>query len=274
MGAPAWNHPNWPDFLQGGLEFYSQHFNAVEGNTTFYALPKPDLVKRWNEQTPEEFRFCFKFPSEITHRKKLTQCQAETTEFLNILEPLGSKLGPFMLQLPPEFSYLAVEDLMKYLDGLPKDIDVAVELRHPCFFDKSEHERSLNRLLFERGVERVSFDTRSLYRNQEHLSDILTGENLSLYHQELERKPKLNVRPCAFTSQPLVRIMASPDLNNVKDVLQNWAKKINQWLIEDRNPYVFFHVPNERYIPEFANMFRQIMNIKELNNGRGQTDLF
>ncbi|WP_171923235.1 DUF72 domain-containing protein, partial [Escherichia coli] len=45
-----------------GLAFNTRHVNCVEGNTTLYALPKPEVVLRWREQTTDDFRFCFKFP--------------------------------------------------------------------------------------------------------------------------------------------------------------------------------------------------------------------
>jgi uncharacterized protein YecE (DUF72 family) len=43
------------------LAHHARHFNCVEGNTTLYALPKPEIVARWYEQTHDDFRFCFKF---------------------------------------------------------------------------------------------------------------------------------------------------------------------------------------------------------------------
>lgn len=41
---------------------------TVEGNSTFYALPSSAAGARWRDETPEHFRFCFKFPSDLTHR--------------------------------------------------------------------------------------------------------------------------------------------------------------------------------------------------------------
>ncbi len=50
------------------LVHHARHFNCVEGNTTLYALPKPEIVARWYEQTHDDFRFCFKFPATISHQ--------------------------------------------------------------------------------------------------------------------------------------------------------------------------------------------------------------
>ena len=78
LGCPEWSRPEWKgsllptrtrpaDFLAG----YARVFNTVEGNTTFYALPRSDVVERWKESTPSDFRFCFKFPRSISHDRKL-----------------------------------------------------------------------------------------------------------------------------------------------------------------------------------------------------------
>lgn len=56
------------------LEDYARYFNCVEGNTTLYALPKPEVVQRWRAMTHDEFRFCFKFPATISHQASLRQC--------------------------------------------------------------------------------------------------------------------------------------------------------------------------------------------------------
>ena len=51
IGLPQWSHPKWVRLGITSLEEYARHFNCVEGNTTLYALPKPEVVLRWREQT-------------------------------------------------------------------------------------------------------------------------------------------------------------------------------------------------------------------------------
>ena len=68
IGLPQWSHPKWVRLGITSLEEYARHFNCVEGNTTLYALPKPEVVLRWREQTTDDFRFCFKFPATISHQ--------------------------------------------------------------------------------------------------------------------------------------------------------------------------------------------------------------
>ena len=56
-GCALWAHKPWVgSFLPANtpqnrmLEAYGAHFDTVEGNTTFYALPSPSTVSRWAEQ--------------------------------------------------------------------------------------------------------------------------------------------------------------------------------------------------------------------------------
>jgi uncharacterized protein YecE (DUF72 family) len=85
LGTPGWATKAWvgrlyPTATRSSefLERYARVFNTVEGNTTFYALPAPEVVKRWDDQTPPHFRFCFKFPKPITHDKQLVNAEHES----------------------------------------------------------------------------------------------------------------------------------------------------------------------------------------------------
>ena len=76
IGLPQWFHAAWPFTPRSddALARYSRHFDTVEGNTTFYGLPKPDTVRAWQAAVPAHFRFCFKFPRSISHDAELHQC--------------------------------------------------------------------------------------------------------------------------------------------------------------------------------------------------------
>ncbi len=53
IGLPQWSHPKWVRLGITSLEEYARHFNCVEGNTTLYALPKPEVVLRCAEEQPQ-----------------------------------------------------------------------------------------------------------------------------------------------------------------------------------------------------------------------------
>ncbi len=60
IGLPQWQHANWKVLGIETLADYARLFGCVEGNTTLYALPKPEVVQRWYDMTDDAFRFCFK----------------------------------------------------------------------------------------------------------------------------------------------------------------------------------------------------------------------
>lgn len=69
LGCAVWSYKGWVgDFYPTGsrprdfLSLYSERLNAVEGNTTFYAVPDEKTVHKWVSQTPAIFKFCPKFP--------------------------------------------------------------------------------------------------------------------------------------------------------------------------------------------------------------------
>ena len=145
IGLPQWSHPKWVRLGITSLEEYARHFNCVEGNTTLYALPKPEVVLRWREQTTDDFRFCFKFPATISHQAALRHCDDLVTEFLTRMSPLAPRIGQYWLQLPATFGPRELPALWHFLDSLPGEFNYGVEVRHPQFFAKGEEEQTLNR---------------------------------------------------------------------------------------------------------------------------------
>lgn len=166
LGCPQWQHPAWNARLPVGgspLERYSRVFNAVEGNTSFYATPSRNQCEQWRAQVPQGFRFLFKFPRQITHDDLLRGVEGQVRAFVERLDPLSDVLGPFLLQLPAAFGPQNLADLWRFVDALPPSLHCTVEVRHRDFFAKGDAERALNRGLLERSLARVCFDSRALF---------------------------------------------------------------------------------------------------------------
>ena len=75
IGCAVWSYKGWVgDFYPPKsrssefLRLYSEVFSTVEGNTTFYAIPNQDTLKRWIAETPPSFKFCLKLPKQLTHQ--------------------------------------------------------------------------------------------------------------------------------------------------------------------------------------------------------------
>ncbi|WP_019411616.1 DUF72 domain-containing protein [Pseudomonas psychrophila] len=253
LGCPSWSENAWREGLYPQnahstefLSLYAQVFNAVEGNTTFYANPKPVTVERWAQSLPEHFRFTAKFPREISHGGDLREHAQAVESFLQLLRPLGARVAPFWLQLPASFGPQRFAELVSFIDALERPL--AVEVRHPEFFAKGDAERLLNRLLKERGVERICLDSRALFS--------CTSRDPAVLHAQ-SKKPKVPPRPAAFTQFPQVRFIGRPELDANDLYLKPWVEKVAGWIEEGRTPYVFLHTPDNHRAPELARRFHQ-----------------
>ncbi len=252
LGLPIWSRPDWNGELfspgtpsDRRLAAYAGFFNAVEGNTTFYATPPPSTVERWREQTPPDFRFCFKLPRTVTHDRLLVNAMREAEALLHVLAPLGPRLGPVMVQLPPRFGPDRLPVLEDFLVELPTVAPYAVEVRHPDFFVGAA-ATELDAMLAELGVDRVILDTHGVHE--------ATGDDEALV-QSKQRKPRLPT-PCAATARfPILRLVADPDLPRNDARIETWVGHAVQWLEQGREPYLFMHVPNDFLAPALARRF-------------------
>ena len=118
------------------LSYYATKFDTVEVDSTFYGTPPASTVERWNTKTPPGFLFTAKIPQVITHDKVLVDCDAEFNEFIHVMDNLGEKLGPLLLQFGFFNStvFRGVNDflarLKPFLKKLPRDHKFAVEIRN------------------------------------------------------------------------------------------------------------------------------------------------
>lgn len=115
------------------LAFYATVFNSTEINYTFRSLPSDKTIARWNDETPDDFRFSLKAPQRVTHFAKLRKCGDVMNEFRQAVKGLGKKLGPVLFQLPETFKADAML-LGEFLTSLPKGLSAAFEFRHESWF--------------------------------------------------------------------------------------------------------------------------------------------
>ncbi len=112
------------------LSFYSKLFDTVELDTTFYAAPRESAVENWRAHTPRTFQFSCKLPQVITHQKHLLDAQLELDDFVRRVDTLDDRLGPLLIQMPPQFHYPEIDKLKLFLELLPDKFQFAIEFRH------------------------------------------------------------------------------------------------------------------------------------------------
>jgi uncharacterized protein YecE (DUF72 family) len=142
IGCSGWSYSSWkgpfyPSNLEGSdwLRFYSQVFDYVEIDSSFYRIPNQFMVKNWDKKTPENFRFTAKFPKVITHDKHLVDIDKEVEVFLKNIEPLHEKTLALLIQLPPSMEIMpGLEGLRQLVPLLDNKFRYAVEVRHQSWF--------------------------------------------------------------------------------------------------------------------------------------------
>jgi uncharacterized protein YecE (DUF72 family) len=146
-GTSGWAYASWrpgfyPPKLSAArfLSHYAGRLNSVEVNYTFRQIAGEELLLRWAEATPADFRFAVKAHQRITHIKRLRDVVETTAEFLASLEPMrkAKKLGPVLFQLPPNFK-CDVARLREFLAGLPSWVRPAFEFRHESWFSEEAY---------------------------------------------------------------------------------------------------------------------------------------
>lgn len=112
IGTSGYNYVHWknvfypPELPQGKwLEFYTQHFNCVELNVTFYRLPQKKVFQNWYKRSPEGFKFVIKGSRFITHIKRLQDCREALKTFFDNAKELKDKLLCVLWQLPPSLKF-------------------------------------------------------------------------------------------------------------------------------------------------------------------------
>jgi uncharacterized protein YecE (DUF72 family) len=136
------------------LERYSRRLDCAEINSSFHRSHRPDTWRRWASSVPEDFLFSAKLSKEITHKRRLADCEAPLASALAEMEGLGERLAILLVQLPPSLAFepaVAAGFFDRLRGGWSRGI--ACEPRHPSWF-----EPDADSLLADRQVARVAAD--------------------------------------------------------------------------------------------------------------------
>ena len=176
IGTSGWNYPSGRGTWNGvfypkgrarpkgfdELEFYAEHFDTVEVNSTFYGQPRAEVCRAWADRTPPGFEFSVKLYQKFTHPRMFEERVAQALpedargdrdairmlanpnavdldEFRRGIEPLATrgKLGAVLAQFPPSFKNTPAS--RGYVTGLLstlREYPIAVELRHSTWSDR------------------------------------------------------------------------------------------------------------------------------------------
>ncbi len=233
-----WVGPFYPDGLSSRhhLAFYAERFNGLEIDSTFYGIPKASTVHRWRDVTPADFRICPKMPRAITHDARLIEVDDLTEEFLDTMRLLQDKLGPILIQFPPDFTQAEVSNLIHYLPQLPDDLRFAVEFRHRSWI---KPETAV--LLEAHNLCWTSADTVYMPRNITPTTDFLYLRFIGP-HGRFPTKDRLQL--------------------DRGDDLRAWWQELQPYIRDMQNNYVFFNDDYEGFSPATCNRFKRIIGLR------------
>jgi len=219
------------------LAHYAQLFNSVEIDTTFYGPPRPSTLEQWQAQTPADFRFCPKTPRQISHDLRLQAGAIEQmAAFTAVLRHLGTKLGPILIQLPPDFTRAESDVLRPFCASLPTDLQFAIEFRH-----RSWTNPATVALLSEFNIAFVSADytimSKTIYRTADFLYLRFLGR-----HGRYQTKDK--------------------ELRDPTADLQHWQRELTPHLNQVSHIFGYFNNDYAGYSPKSCNRFKELMGLE------------
>ncbi len=241
LGAPVWGKKEWIGQLYPAktaprdyLKYYAIQMNSIELNTTFYRIPDQSLVRNWKAAVSEDFKFCPKIYQGISTFERLTEVPDLTRQFCENIKAFDQNLGLCFLQLPPYFGPDRMLILKRWIKLLPQGFPLAMEFRHPGWFQDHSLIESAFEFLSEHRIAPVMTD--ALGR-----SDVL--------HRSLS------------TSKVLIRFLGnSLDPSDFKR-LETWVTALENWFdagVEEL--YFFIHQPEENGAIELIQFLVERLN--------------
>src|SRR5215204_441127 len=133
-----WKEEFYPKTLPQSrwFHYYTQHFNTLELNVTFYRFPTLKSLQSWYNKAPKDFVFSAKVPRWITHYRRFEETERMLGDFYGLLkEGMKEKMGAVLFQLPGQFPY-SIEKLHKMIGQLDYSFTNVIEFRNEGWWRK------------------------------------------------------------------------------------------------------------------------------------------
>ncbi len=141
IGPSGWSYPDWAGIVYprrrprgfAPLRFLARYFNAVEVNSSFYAIPSPRVTAKWVKLVGPDFRFAFKLTRCFTHEPQAVPDPHAAAAFKEAVAPVreAGRLGPLLIQFPWSFRFEPknVARLRRLAEAFA-DCERVIEVRH------------------------------------------------------------------------------------------------------------------------------------------------
>jgi uncharacterized protein YecE (DUF72 family) len=217
VGTSGWQYRHWRGVLyppglpqRSWLEHYATRYITVESNAAFYRLPPYETFVAWRERTPPGFLMAVKASRYLTHIRRLRNPEEPVRRILTNAAGLGDRLGPILLQLPPNLpADPALLDAC--LACFPPTVRVAVEPRHESWWTDEVKAVLDRRAACLCWADRGSRPVTPLWRT--------TGWGYVRFHEG----------------------RATPHPRYGRDALATWASRITQTWSPDADVFAYFN---------------------------------
>jgi len=266
------------------LRYYSERFDTVEVDSTFYGLPRREYAENWSRRTPEGFVFHIKayglmtghevderslhpelreYPYELSTHGRVRNAPSAMVEhafeiFLRELQPLreSGKLGGVLMQYPPYMTAAdpkrthehleEIELAQEMLGGLP----LFVEFRHNSWVT-GRHLGQTMKFLADRGMTYVAVDAPQL-RDGTTMPPITAATAPLGYVRFHGRNREMwNAR----TATAAERF----DYLYTHEELASWAFQLRQLAQDTERTYVMFNNCKNDYAPRNGRELAEIL---------------
>lgn len=172
------------------LNSYAQQFDCVELNSTYYSIPSTETIRNWAHDVHTvnpRFKFCPKIPKAISHQGQLDSHFDLLPRFTDTIRLFEQHLGVCFLQLSENVSIRNLDRLLGFIEMWPADLRLAIEVRHPSWFQNKKIIQTLHLKLIERKMSWVITD---VVGNQNVLHSYICPEHLLIRFVGNVRHPK------------------------------------------------------------------------------------
>jgi uncharacterized protein YecE (DUF72 family) len=218
IGTSGWSYDHWTDVLYptgtpvaARLARYTEEFDTVELNASFYRWPRDATFAGWHQRLPAGFTMSVKAHRGLTHFRRLRSPESWIERFDRCWTALGDRAEALLVQTHPALQR-DDELLAGFLSQVPPRIPTAMELRHPSW-----HEPEVYELLERFGAAYV----------------VMSG-------------PGLRCEPRVTSHLAYLRLHGPADATMYAgsypdDELQQWADRIRTWEAEGHRVVVYFN---------------------------------
>lgn len=227
VGTSGFAYPDWtPRFYPAGtragdlLRFYGERFPAVELNNTFYQRPTAAKVAGWLAATPGTFRFAVKAQRGASLRSLLRDPDESVPWLTEPLAAFGDRLGAVLFRVPANVRRDDAR-LAALLAHWPRGLPLCLEFQDPSW-------------------------------HVDETFAALAAANATLCATDLPQSA--DAPTLRRTGSFLYLRLRRHEYSDAE--LTTWAARIEPFLADDQDVYVFFRHDEDGRVTEFAQRLR------------------